>query len=163
MTIREWRDKRLHRRCLFCTYYCAAHPLGPPYETKNTGWCRAKLKNVNDDIPKWFCDLYGQKEDAGMADLIDRDKLRLFPIRRDHYDKENGNEHFVFGIESVLEYVEQLPAVDAVPVVRCKDCVHYELGCCLKIYSDGNVNKDAWQKRTPNDFCSYGERRNDNG
>lgn len=96
-----------------------------------------------------------------MTDLIDRDKLRLFPIRRDHYDKENGNEHFVFGIESVLEYVEQLSAVDAVLVVRCKDCVHYELGCCLKIYSDGNVNKDAWQERTPNDFCSYGERRND--
>lgn len=62
MTIREWRDKRLHRRCLFCTYYCAAHPLGPPYETKNTGWCRAKSKNVNDDIPKWFCALYRQKE-----------------------------------------------------------------------------------------------------
>ena len=50
------------------------------------------------------------------------------------------------------------PAADVVPVVRCKDCKHYEMGVCLKIYSDGNVSKDAWQRRKPVDFCSYGER-----
>jgi len=44
-------------------------------------------------------------------------------------------------------------------VVRCKDCIHYDLGVCLKIYSDGNVQKDSWQSRNPNDFCSYGERK----
>jgi len=43
-----------------------------------------------------------------------------------------------------------------VPVVRCKDCIHYDLGVCLKIYSDGNAQKDSWQSRNPNDFCSYG-------
>lgn len=42
-------------------------------------------------------------------------------------------------------------------VTRCKDCKHYDMGVCLKIYSDGNVNKDAWQRREPDDFCSYGE------
>lgn len=52
----------------------------------------------------------------------------------------------------------KLPAADVVPVVRCKDCKHYEMGVCLKIYSDGNVSKDAWQRRKPVDFCSYGER-----
>lgn len=45
------------------------------------------------------------------------------------------------------------------PVVRCKDCKHYEMGVCLKIYSDGNVHQDAWQRRKPVDFCSYGERK----
>lgn len=49
--------------------------------------------------------------------------------------------------------------VDAVPVVRCKDCKHYGMGACLKIYSDGNVHAAAWQKRKPDDFCSYGERK----
>lgn len=49
----------------------------------------------------------------------------------------------------------------AVPVVRCKDCVHYDMGVCLKIYSDGNVHPEAWQSRKPEDFCSYGERKDD--
>lgn len=49
--------------------------------------------------------------------------------------------------------------LDAVEVVRCKDCKHYDLGVCLKIYSDGNVHSVAWQKRKPEDFCSYGERK----
>ena len=49
--------------------------------------------------------------------------------------------------------------LDAVEVVRCKDCKHYDLGVCLKIYSDGNVHSVAWQKRKPEDFCSYGEKK----
>lgn len=44
-------------------------------------------------------------------------------------------------------------------VTRCKDCNHYDLGVCLKIYSDGNAQKDSWQSRNPDDFCSYGERK----
>lgn len=51
-----------------------------------------------------------------MARLIDADELNKFPIRIDHYDKEHGNEHFVYGVESVLEYAEYLPTVDAVPI-----------------------------------------------
>ena len=51
------------------------------------------------------------------------------------------------------------PTVDAVPVVRCRDCIHYFSGACLKIYSDGNVSQDAWQERNEDDFCSYGERK----
>ena len=48
--------------------------------------------------------------------LIDADELNKFPIRLNHYDKEHGNEHYVFGIEAVLEYAEYLPPVAAVPV-----------------------------------------------
>ena len=51
-----------------------------------------------------------------MARLIDADELNKFPIRIDHYDKEHGDEDFVLGIESVLEYAEYLPTVAAVPV-----------------------------------------------
>lgn len=39
-------------------------------------------------------------------------ELMKFPIRKDHYDKEHGNEHFVFGVETVLEYAECLPRAD---------------------------------------------------
>lgn len=54
--------------------------------------------------------------------LIDGDKLQEFPIRANRCDKEHANEHFINGIETVLEYAEQLPTVDAEVVVRCKDC-----------------------------------------
>ena len=53
-----------------------------------------------------------------------------------------------------------IPAADVRPVVLCRDCLHYEMGVCLKIYDDGAANKDAWQERKPDDFCSYGEDRN---
>lgn len=43
-----------------------------------------------------------------------------------------------------------------------KDCANYDLGVCLKIYSDGNAQKDSWQFRNPDDFCSYGERKGNN-
>lgn len=51
-----------------------------------------------------------------MARLISLDELNKYPIRLDHYDKEHGSEAFVLGIESVLEYAEYLPTVDAVPI-----------------------------------------------
>ena len=58
-----------------------------------------------------------------------------------------------------LDEIRRAPTVDAEVVVRCKDCKHYDMGVCLKIYSDGNVHSAAWQKRKPEDFCSYGERK----
>ena len=69
-------------------------------------------------------------------------------------------------LDEVSGVVDACPTVDAVVVTRCKDCIHYDLGVCLKIYSDGNAQKDSWQSRNPNDFCSYGERKDggaDNG
>ena len=56
--------------------------------------------------------------------------------------------------------IRSIPAADVRPVVLCRDCLHYEMGVCLKIYDDGAANKDAWQERKPDDYCSYGEGRN---
>lgn len=53
-----------------------------------------------------------------MAKYIDLDKLNEFPTRAGHYDQEHGNEHFIFGIEAVLEYAEQMPPADVAPVVH---------------------------------------------
>ena len=53
-----------------------------------------------------------------MDEYIERGALMQFPIRRDHYDRKNGNKHFINGIESVLEYAENLPAADVAPVVH---------------------------------------------
>ena len=62
--------------------------------------------------------------------------------------------------EAYLKGVEYgMTRRDVRPVVLCRDCIHYEMGACLKIYDDGAANKDAWQERKPDDFCSYSEKR----
>lgn len=97
-----------------------------------------------------------------MAEYIKREELMKFPIRRNHYDKKHGDEHFINGIETVLEYAENLPAADVEPVVRCRECkhhywvqepchgksVHY---CKLPHMSGVEVFKEF--------FCYYGERK----
>lgn len=82
--------------------------------------------------------------------LIDANALKDL---RDKYIR--GEIHF----DDEYDLVDRCPTVDAEVVVRCKDCKHYDMGVCLKIYSDGNVHSVAWQKRKPEDFCSYGERK----
>jgi hypothetical protein len=72
---------------------------------------------------------------------------------RDKYIR--GEIHF----DDEYDLVDRCPTVDAEVVVRCKNCKHYDMGVCLKIYSDGNTHPEAWQSRRPEDFCSYGERK----
>lgn len=55
--------------------------------------------------------------------------------------------------------VQSCPTVDAVEVVRCKDCKKW-----LKCEPSGTncrVCADTTKIRLPYDFCSYGERRSD--
>lgn len=86
------------------------------------------------------------------GDLISREALMQFPIRIDHYDRENGNEHFISGIETVLEYAQNLPVIDAVPVVRCSECVHGSI-CFVE---------DAFERAGIHDgYCRAGKRRGD--
>lgn len=72
-----------------------------------------------------------------------------------------GGVDYGFGMKNIKELINAIPAADVAPVVRCKDCKHYDMGVCLKIYSDGNVHPEAWQRRKPDDFCSYGERKDE--
>lgn len=54
-----------------------------------------------------------------------------------------------------------MPAADAVEVVRCKDCAWYENGKEYVPYCDNPCS----ELQHPNDetFCSCGERRDDDG
>lgn len=65
-------------------------------------------------------------------------------------------------LTSLREVLEDCPTVDAVEVVRCKDCKHYERGRC-----EGNhdicTEEEYWFYVKPDDFCSCGERRADHG
>ena len=48
------------------------------------------------------------------CDLISRADALAFPIRINHYDREHGDLHFVLGIETVMEYIENLPSAELV-------------------------------------------------
>lgn len=62
--------------------------------------------------------------------------------------------------------VSNLPAVDAVCVVRCKNCKHMNLNdesCeqCDDIHEECGVCMYSWNCVSFDDFCSYGERRSE--
>ena len=96
-----------------------------------------------------------------MAEYIEREALLKYPIRANRCDKENANEHFIYGIESVMEYAESLPAADVVEVVRCNDCKSFGIYQCS---GNGYCTHDKGLIDTePDDFCSYGERRDTDG
>lgn len=82
---------------------------------------------------------------------------------------ENSDKALVLGSGKALEIayallkkkVADAPTVDAVPVVRCKDCVHWDddpdtygadygpKGKCMK----------SFETMCADDFCSHGERK----
>ena len=82
--------------------------------------------------------------------LIDADVL-------DYYLKGMGFRHTQDKGNMFLLIAAQ-PTVDAVEVVRCKDCVNY---CGFEHCKNGICDVDSVSKRAvyPYDFCSYGERR----
>ena len=77
-----------------------------------------------------------------MPRYIDRDIALSHPFANGQYDKENANEHFIFGYEGYKEWLEQLPTVDAVEVVRCKDCSKW----CICHHSDDYYCADGERK-----------------
>lgn len=51
-----------------------------------------------------------------MSKYIDIKALLDFPIRANRCDKANADKNFIYGIESVIEYAENLSAADVAPV-----------------------------------------------
>lgn len=110
-----------------------------------------------------------------MSDLIDRQALRkamfsYYPCVNEHSVKWNycGDTLMDYEVADLIEdCIDNAPAVDAVEVVRCKDCKsHRELN--RKDWLEGgfaegvlwcmNQSDGVW----PDDFCSYGKRREEN-
>ena len=93
---------------------------------------------------KGWCEMANEKR------LIDANAL----IREHGEDITNWDKPCAVYISSI----ENAPTVDAVEVVRCKDCVNY---CGFEHCKNGICDVDSVSKRAvyPNDFCSYGERK----
>lgn len=92
-----------------------------------------------------------------MTRLIDADALieRLQPYK-DKYDTKEFPYSMVH--DAFIYEMEKEPTVDAVPVIRCKDCKHYREYAGV---IDGYCHMAEWYKRYqyPNDYCSRAERK----
>lgn len=95
-----------------------------------------------------------------MSDYISRDVaiIEFMDNDIDHIQAQNGKE--------AVQILSDIPAADVVPVVRCKDCKHFELNP-VTVVDDiplilaheictfwGNGCKTA-----QDGFCSYGKRK----
>lgn len=79
--------------------------------------------------------------------LIDADAIPF----RDELKRLSVLDHDKYITAETLEYMlEHAPTVDAVPVIRCRECKHSDAyNHCTRL--------SIWNK--PEDFCSYAERR----
>ena len=66
--------------------------------------------------------------------------------------------------EEFLQRLLDAHTVDAVPVVRCKDCLWYEnLPLICHLHSQFYDGGRYWDMFRPDDFCSDGERKEGDG
>lgn len=101
-----------------------------------------------------------------MSDLIRRDDLLdLYKVKEEYKD-------YSVPLPVIIQNIKDMPAVDAVEVVRCSQCKYWESmnngswmnknrtdGCCrvlmkCRLAERYNTEKDH--------FCCYGKRREDN-
>jgi Pyruvate/2-oxoacid:ferredoxin oxidoreductase delta subunit len=88
-----------------------------------------------------------------MADFVDLEKI--FPNGVFHVDEKHPEK----SLDELILKLCNAPVIDAVEVVRCKDCKHFcpyegeeHKGDCAELVGlESCVYED--------DFCSYGERR----
>lgn len=95
--------------------------------------------------------------------LIDADRFvkqmneELFPELIKEYGEEEAIKGLHFSFQDCIYNIECQPTVDAVEVVRCKDCKHY-----CSVYADTMGGRDCLLLKTitkADDYCSYGERK----
>ena len=89
--------------------------------------------------------------------LIDADKLVDML-----YDNEFAS---LCPLDEVSGVVDACPTVDAVPVVRCEDCVHWDDDPDTYGADDGPKGKcmKSFETMHADDFCSCGEKKDGGG
>ncbi len=99
-----------------------------------------------------------------MADLIDsRQLIADLTAMKQFYD--------AISLDGIIDALRKAPTIDAVPVVRCRECRYYHGGTgwceCHSFFvtSEGEpcapACSDNWRMFQENDFCSYGEAKMD--
>lgn len=85
--------------------------------------------------------------------ILESCEIRKATIGNPLTDWEHG---YTCGIERAESEIECAPTVDAIPVIRCKDCIHRYSTCpMITIHPTGSITfraQDDW-------FCFMGERK----
>lgn len=97
-----------------------------------------------------------------MARLIDADEV--------DYENISCSQSQLHWLHRIIE---MQPTVDAVEVVRCRECKHFRHYGKTSLFINGKNIKAGWCQRrisydeeyrmTADDFCSYGERKDGGG
>lgn len=99
-----------------------------------------------------------EKQSSGKR-LIDADAL-MNVIRQHEYrlaTKQGSIDYGMFTL-GIQQAVDEQQTIDAVPVVRCRECKHCDPE---NHHCDHHMCTAAPLRRKPDDFCSYGERKDD--
>ena len=96
--------------------------------------------------------------------IIDADALGVGRCSKDILP-----DAYCAGWNGLIELIEKAPTIDAVPVVRCRECKHFRHYGKTSLFINGKNIKAGWCQRrisydeeyrmTADDFCSYGERK----
>ena len=92
--------------------------------------------------------------------LNERFDKRIKWLRLDMHDQYSlGLYH---GAVTDKDLINEMPTVDAVEVVRCRDCKHRGTDDCI-FHIKGEPADEELLRKLDNDFCSYGERKDGDG
>lgn len=74
--------------------------------------------------------------------------------------KGYGSDYGVIDSDVVYEILDDLPAADVVPVVRCRNCARLNRnGYCTRFQNNISGIATSWFMPDDDDFCSYGKRK----
>lgn len=97
-----------------------------------------------------------------MVRLIDAEALKelvasnVYPVA----DAFNSRDYGMFWTGGIEKAIDEMPSIDAVPVVRCRNCKHYKPSdvakrrMCFRKDDDG---MPVCYDFLPDDWCKYGE------
>lgn len=87
---------------------------------------------------------------------IDADELRSWLVKAGRFLKlQDDKRSAAHAVGKIIAHIDKIPAVDAVPVIRCRECKHMRrdnVGIFCKVWNGYNGCGEAG-------FCSYGEKR----
>ena len=94
--------------------------------------------------------------------LIDADALRE-RMYHDAFETDTDMQKWESGCwiryKMFENAMDSAPTIDAVEVVRCKECNHWHSGVCWGIPFNGD--DASYIETEADDYCSYGERKSD--
>lgn len=91
-----------------------------------------------------------------MAEYIERETLENELYRRLKFLIAEYGEYdqYTSGFDDAMDMVRSFTSADVAPMVRCRECKHLMFSDCY-----GECGKGHMGIVNPDDFCSYGKRR----